>query len=101
MLDKIHWNENGPRVTGRRPFVVCCTNRFASEAEQGPLVEKRSVCEAKVSCHWFKKYVSDQKEDTLRLGTALDNEKGPCSRRRGPRITGKIFTRTKSPVSSG
>ena len=47
MVEKIRLNENGPRVTGRRPF-VCDTKRSAREAEQGPLVEERSVREANV-----------------------------------------------------
>ena len=47
MVEKIRWKENGPRVTGRRPF-VCETKRLAREAEQGPLVEERSVREANV-----------------------------------------------------
>ena len=45
MGEKIRWNENCPRMTGRRPF-VCDTKRSAHEAEQGPLVEERSACEA-------------------------------------------------------
>ena len=44
MVQKIHWDENGPRVTGRRPF-VCETKRSAREAEKGPIVEERSVRE--------------------------------------------------------
>ena len=47
MVEKIRWNENGPRVTGIGPF-VCDTKRSASEAEQGPLVEERSIREANV-----------------------------------------------------
>ena len=47
MVEKNRWNENGPRVTGRRPF-VCDTKRSAREAEQGPPVEERSVREATV-----------------------------------------------------
>ena len=58
MVDKIRWNENGPRVTGRRQF-VCDTKRSAREAEQDPLVKERSVREAN-DCHcayWFKEYI--------------------------------------------
>ena len=47
MVEKIRWNENGPRVTDRhvRSFV---TKRLACEAEQDPLIEERSVREANV-----------------------------------------------------
>ena len=47
MVEKKRWNENGPHVTDRRPFVGE-TKRSAREAEQGSLVEERSVREAKV-----------------------------------------------------
>ena len=47
MVEKIRWNENGPRATGRRPF-VCGKKRSARAVEQGPLVEERSVREANV-----------------------------------------------------
>ena len=42
MVEKIRLNENGPRVTGRPPFVFD-TKRSAREAEKGPLVDERSV----------------------------------------------------------
>ena len=47
MVEKLRWNENGSRVTGRRPF-VCDTKRSARKAEQGPLLEERSIREANV-----------------------------------------------------
>ena len=33
MVEKIRWNENGTRVTGRRPF-VCEAKRSARKAEK-------------------------------------------------------------------
>ena len=48
MVEKIRWNENGARVTSRRPFVVCDTRQSAREAEQGPFVEEISAREVNV-----------------------------------------------------
>ena len=71
MVEKIQWNENGPRVTRSRPLVVCDTKRFAREAENGPLLDRNVRARSKkvsMSCNWFKKYASDQREHTLGLG---------------------------------
>ena len=63
MVEKIRWNENGPRVTGIRPF-VCDTKRSAREAEQVPLVEKGPYVKLTCLCddchctYWFKEYIS-------------------------------------------
>ena len=47
IVEKIHWNENGPHVTGRRSF-VSDSKRSARESGQGTLVEERSVRESNV-----------------------------------------------------
>ena len=52
MVENISWNKNGPRVTGRLPF-VCDTKRSVREAKQGPLVEERSVRKANVFMWWL------------------------------------------------
>ena len=105
MVEKKRWNENCPRVTGRRPF-VCETKRSACEAEKGPLVDERSVREPNVLCddchckYWFKEYVSVSGQENYAGAGVIENENGPCARRIGPRITGHVFTRKKSSTSS-
>ena len=47
MVEKICWNENGPRVTGRRPF-VCETKRSVRKADKGPLGDESFIPVANV-----------------------------------------------------
>ena len=85
---------------------VCKAKRSAREAEQGPLVDERSVREPNVLCddchckYWFKEYVSVSGQENYAGAGVIENESGPCARRRGPRITGYMFTRKKSSASS-
>ena len=71
-------NENGPRATGRRPYVKL-TCLFDD-------------CHCK---YWFKEYVSIKQ--TYVMAGVIENENGPCARNRGPRITGQnVLAKEKS-----
>ena len=100
MVEKIRKNENGPRVV--RSFVRQTGQRAKQKKvdlwKKDPYVKLTCFCDDCHSIYWFKEYVSGQEKYTG--AGVIENENGPCARRRGPRITGQMFTRKKSSTSS-